>query len=63
MAQSISQIDLITTNLPYLLLVMTVHSYYSRVTYITWRESESYLSSATEMKGEDEATLYLDCLE
>lgn len=60
---SISRLEPIIVNLPFLVLVMTVLSYYAMVTYLTWRESEFYLSNASEMKEEEEVILYLDCLE
>ena len=61
-AHAVSQLDLIADNLPYVLFNMTFLSKWSLKSYLTYRSNKMYLSKAGEVKGEDEATQYLDCL-
>lgn len=50
---SIFQIDLIGSNIAYILVIMSVLAYISFSVYIERRDSELYLSSASDIKDED----------
>lgn len=55
-------IQLLSTNLIFILIIMTLLSYSALNSYLTRRNSVITLSSASELKEEDQAILYLDRL-
>lgn len=55
-------IQLLSTNLIFILIIMTLLSYSALNSYLTRRNSTITLSSASELKEEDQAILYLDQL-
>lgn len=55
-------IQLLSTNLIFILIIMTLLSYSALNSYLTRRNSTITLSSASELKDEDHAILYLDRL-
>ena len=57
-----SQLQLISTNLPFLLVTSTFLANAALDAYLKQRKAHLFLSSAIEIKGEDRALLYLDCL-
>ena len=59
---SIIRLDLIGSNIAYILVIMTILASIAFIVYIQWRDSELFLSSAKDIKEEDEALIYLDCL-
>ena len=59
---AVSDLDLIVQNLPYILLNMTFLSNMSLNTYLRQRRTHMYLSRSSEIKGENQAMLYLECL-
>ena len=62
LAEVSSRLDIIAVNLPYLLIVMPILANMALNSYTRQRQNQLYLSYSIEMKGEDEAMLYLDCL-
>lgn len=61
-AHATSGLGIIADNLPYILLNMTILSNLSLRTYLHQRQNRMHLSKAAEIKGEDQARLYLDSL-
>ena len=55
-------LGIIADKLPYILLNMTILSNLSLRTYLHQRQNRMHLSKAAEIKGEDQARLYLDSL-
>ena len=62
LAEASSQLHLIASNLPFLLFTMTFLGKMALNAFLHQRLNRLYLSSASEVKGEEEAALYLDCL-
>lgn len=58
----ILNLDLISANLIFLLIIMTLLEYSALNAYITRRNRNMFLSSAADLKNEDDAILYLDRL-
>ena len=55
-------IELLSANLIFILIIMTLLSYSALNSYLTRRNSAITLSSASDLKEEDQAILYLDRL-
>lgn len=55
-------LDLISANLIFLLIIMTLLEYSALNAYISRRNKNMFLSSAVDLKSEDDAILYLDRL-
>lgn len=55
-------IELLSTNLLFILIIMTLLSYSALNSYLSRRNSCIILSSAADLKEEDQAILYLDRL-
>ena len=56
------RINLISTNFIYILGVMTSFAYISFSVYMETRDRSFFLSSANDIKTEEDALIYLNCL-
>lgn len=55
-------LELLSANLVFLLIIMTLLEYSALNAYVSRRNKNMFLSSAAELKSEDDAILYLDRL-